>query len=253
VKSSITAPTAFALISAAISFGQELGAVRDRRYFPLTQVSPVFRPYLIAAGNRLDKAGRERVTAAGTIQFGPDGGGQVSAAQFALQMPSQVRIDLAGASVVYDGKNSPQAVPGSSRDVDAIETLVEDSLEGLLLIGSDKGSARFLGTGIRDSSAKGPAVFFDVIQVLYRTKIRAGAKQSKMYFFDTATKLLARVEHEPRPGVRLQVNLKDWRDVQGTKIPFQIERRENDVVTLRITLTAAQLGEGKDDLPFKGK
>lgn len=222
----------------------------DKRYFSLARVSPVFRPLLIGSGERLLKPGSERFTAGAVIQYGTEA--QPVAVQLVLQLPSQVRIDKVGSAVTYDGKNDPRRLPLDAKDLDVVETLVEDSLEGFLRIGAEGGSGRLLGRAIRDVGSDGTTSWVDIFQVFYRSKLRGDALRAKIYYFDSATGLLRRVEYAGKDGIGAQVLLKDWRVVQGSRIPFQIERFERKVLTLRISLSAALLGKGVDDVPFRG-
>lgn len=226
---------------------------RDGRYFPLTRVSSVIRPFVIASGDRLQKPGAERLTANGSIQYNPSGATQATPVQITWQLPLQIRLDRGSSTVIYDGKNGAQRIPAGAQDADTIETLVEDSLEGFLRIQATGGSTRFLGEGFRDDSVKASATFFDIVQVLYPATFRGGQQSSKAFYFDSKTKLLARIEYEPRPGNRVQVNLSDWRNIQGTKLPFLVERRENNIVTMKLALSVAQTAQGTDDLPFTGR
>ena len=167
------------------------------------------------------------------------------------QLPLKLRIDEGSTSVVFDGRGTAQILPASNRDADTVETLLEDSLEGFLENQSTAGSAQFLGSGFRDGDSK-TLQFFDVFHVMFPSKFR-GSEISKTYYFSSDSHLLARVTYKAHSGAAVQVNLYDWQDVQGSKVPHVIERLENGIVTMRLNLSSALLTASIDETPFTAK
>lgn len=133
-----------------------------------------------------------------------------------------------------------------------METLLDDTVEGLISINSHSGGTQFLGKGFRQSGGGANAPTYDVVQLFYPSVLRNGAATVKTYWFDSKTKLLARVTYKSTAGAAVEVTLGNWQTVQGETIPYLVERRENGQVTVRLTLSSATVGAGAQDGKFGG-
>lgn len=71
----------------------------------LTTVPATNKPFAVAVGQRLQKPGKERITAAGAL-FLTNGKPQTSQVAVTWQIPLQVRIEGAGPTIVVNAGNS---------------------------------------------------------------------------------------------------------------------------------------------------
>jgi hypothetical protein len=233
------------LISAAN--GQETS--QQAGYLPLNRVSAASQRFLLAAGLRLRRPGKERITVAGSI-----GRGEASPlpVEITWEIPQKIRIDEGRAPVVFGGANP-------SRDQDSsgiLETFLEDSLEGFFTAEAGR-SVRFLGSGYRFRAPGSDGRSFEIIEVRASSRFRNGSQTTvKQYWFDARTRLLARVTYRvaEAPGSEfVEVFWSDWRDVQGEKIPFSVERKESGRTTLQLTFSSAFISPRADDGRFSGR
>jgi hypothetical protein len=166
--------------------------------------------------------------------------GQPSPVQVTWEFPQKIRIDEGRNPVVFDRGNPAQPFPLDPQSADTVETLLEDSVEGFFA-NLREGSARFLGSGFRFPGAGQDAPSYDIVEVWSRSRIRGGeARTVKRYWFDRQHQSLSRVVYRPGAGRALvEVFWSDWRDVQGERIPFAIERKEGGSTTLLVRISSA--------------
>jgi len=225
----------------------------DRGFVSLDQVPSSVQGFLLASGTRLRRPGKERITAAGSVARNQ---GQPSPIQVTWEVPHRVRLDEGPAAVIFDRGNPAQAPAPNEETADAIETLIEDSVEGFFA-SLRGGTARFLGSGFRMRGAPPSSPSYDIVEVWTRSRLRGSEVTTiKRYWFDKRTKLLSRVVYRPGavPGGELvEVFWNDWRDVQGEKIPFTIERKEGGRTTLLVTISSAVVSPQAADGRFPAR
>ena len=95
-----------------------------------------------------------------------------------------------------------------------------------------------------------PAI--DIVQTTYADVFRDGKPVVKTYWFDSETKLLGFVGYLSASGEQVDVIMDDWRDVDGEKVPFLIERWVNGKLMMRLTLMSATVTAATDDGMFGG-
>jgi hypothetical protein len=241
-------------VGAVCGFGQasvqSVGQTGNETYFPIYRVSSNLVPYIIASGDRLQKPGKERITVSGTIQYGPAGAPQ-SPIQVIWQLPLQIRVDQGGPPIILDGSNPNAATPAEHRDSDLIETLQEDSLESLLNIQDSVGS-RHWGSGYRANDLPDHTIPYDIVSVLFPSPFHGRQSIAKTFWFDSHTKLLARITYTTSLGDLVDVHETDWRVVQGEHIPFSIERMERGQTKMLLKLTTALVSQSTDSTIFRG-
>jgi hypothetical protein len=218
----------------------------------LTAVPTSLKNYAVAAGKRLQTPGKERTTAAGTLLTVSGETATTAPATVVWQIPGKIRVNAGGPPLIFDPSAANPVRPSSQADSDLIEALSVDSVEGLVSITDQTGAARLLGTGVRMQGAPTTAPSYDIVQMLYFDTLKQGKKAAKAYWFDGATKLLAKVTYLSDSGAPVEVSLGNWQTIQGESIPFLIERRENNQLTMRLTLTSATVGAGANDNTFGG-
>jgi hypothetical protein len=221
----------------------------DQPTVSLGAIPAVCKTFAVAVGQRLQKPGKERTTGVGTLSTISNGVTQASSVQVVWQYPQKIRVEGAGPTIVFDPSrngNGPPLSPGVS---DILEALVNDSVEGMIAITTQSGAARFLGAGFRD---KGTAASYDIVQVFFPDAVKNGSPTIKAYWFNSVTKLLSKVTYRSVSGGLVEVSVGNWQKVQGDTMPFLVERRENGVLTLRLTLSAVTVSAGAQDGIFGG-
>lgn len=237
---------AFAMVATCIA------DQRPQDTVTLTSVPTMCKPFAIAVGQRLQKPGKERITGSGTLLSLSNGSSRTSPVQVVWQIPLKIRIDAPGAPITLDWSQSTPPGQAAKDNSDTLESLLDDSIEGLTSIDNQAGSSRLIGKGFRDKGSNPTGQAFDVLQLSYRSTLRNGASLNKLYWFDSKTKLLSRVTYNSTSGGSVEVRLSDWRTVQGETIPFLIERQENGQVTMRLTLASVAVGNAAQDGIFGG-
>jgi hypothetical protein len=239
--------------SAGVSTAQQDAgeSIDETPYVQRGSLLPGLRDALKAAGDRMEKPGKERLVMAGTLTRGSES--QASPVSLVLESPDRLRVEeQTGAQsrvITFDGQSAAasggEALSGA--DEDLIETFVYDSVEHFFA-GQMRGAAtRPLGPDFRsegDLAAGGEGgPSYDIYEVTETVKVGAEAReQTKLYYFNSATRLLDKVQYQlVRNGaeVGVEVRLTGWREVQGQRLPASVVRLENNfpVLTLSITST----------------
>lgn len=217
----------------------------------LTAVPALCKPYAVAVGQRLQKPGKERIAAAGSLYWISNGKSQTAAVRVVWQIPLQIRIEGTGSLIVLNwGQNS--AGQEARDNSNTVESLLDDTVEGLISLNNQAGGSRLVGKAFRDKTAASTGATYDVVQLFYPSLLRSRATVSKLYWFDSKTKLLYRVTYKSSTGGTVEVRTSNWQTVNGEAIPFLIERQENGQVTVRLTLASAVVGAGAQDGIFGG-
>jgi hypothetical protein len=224
----------------------------DKNSLSLNRVPANLKPYVNAVGDRLRKPGKERISAIGTLQSGLEDASQPIPVKILWQHPIKVRLDIDGGAFVIDGAAKKPRQSQSKQVEDTLEVLLEDSVEGLLAIEKGPGSTRLVGSGFKPDGATVGDSGVDIVQTIFPNVFRSGQPSAKTYWFSHKTKLLGQVVYYSGTGKLVEVVIQDWRDVQGEKIPFWVERWEDRKLTMRLILTSANVSTGAEDETFKG-
>lgn len=218
------------------------------------------RPQLIrnlnAMGDRLEKAGKERLTIAGTFTRAGDAPGTFAAV---FEFPDRLRLTIQNGLqprvISFDGQEA-KAVGGSlnAAEREIIETLVYDAADHFFTTQMLGQATRFLGARFRmddGSAAKYSGPYYDIYQVGEQVKASAdGRQQAKHYYFNSDTLLLERVRYEiNRNGTEVRVEnlIGNWQKEQEQQVPHRIERLENGRSVFVLTVTSVALSPRVDD------
>jgi hypothetical protein len=181
----------------------------------------VLEPAVDAAGNRFRSVGKERWSA--RVDVTRTGGGPASY-QVLMEWPGKLLIEGPGAAAVF--------APGAAMRGNAA------SIQGA--------SLRVVGTGYPDPSRPGHGA--TIVAVLMPSRVDAArGMAAKHYWFDTNTRLLARVVH-PKAG--RETRLSDWRDIDGDRFPATITVLQDNTVKYTLTLTLTGVGPRLADGTF---
>jgi hypothetical protein len=162
-------------------------------------------------------------------------------------------LEHAGNSFLFDRNDSAQALPKNQKTAAALQMLLEDTVEGFLKLQESRMTWRFLGSGFRLESARALDPAMDVAMISYPDRFRKSKPVQKIYCFNSRTKLLGLVIYASPEGVPIHVVVDDWRDVGGEKLPFQMERWDNNKLTLQIKLESATISDSLDAPTLGGK
>lgn len=219
------------------------------------RLRPQLRDAFGAIGNRLEIPGKERLTLVGNLTRR---GQSPAAFRLITQLPNLMRFEEQAGSQVrvigFDGTNG--WVLGSAvspADLELIEMFVFDSAERFFLGQMEGVATRLLGTRFRADDGKtasytGP--FHDIYQVAERVKIGAAArKQPKLFFVNSDTQLIERVQYETsRGGSAVPVEIRiAWQKTDDQRAPSQIVRAETGQPALTLNVTSVNLGPRAND------
>jgi hypothetical protein len=208
------------------------------------------KPYAIAVGQRLQKPGKEKIAVSGTITYFGEDLPRAEAIRITWQFPLKIRLDQDGIRLTFDRNNPAQTVPRAQKFRDTIQTLLEDSVEGLFALQKNRISRRYLGSGFRLEGAKESDPGMDVVLMAYPDNFRDKEPILKSYWFDSSTKLLGVVAYTSSSGAATHIVIDDWRDVAGEKLPCRIERWEDNKLMIRLILDSAAFMAGANDGTF---
>jgi hypothetical protein len=197
------------------------------------------KPFAVAPGQRLQTAGRERITAAGTIVFFGEGQKRTEPVRFTLQYPLKLRLDFRDSYWIVDRSGSVQGIKEDRNLTDAIQVILEDSVEGFFALQKGRISRRYLGSGFSLPGAYQSAAGMDVYVLTYPDAFRVGRTIQKSYWFDSRTKLLGVVAYLSPSGAANHVVLDDWRNVHGEQLAFRVERWEDGKLRMQLMLDSA--------------
>jgi hypothetical protein len=238
--------------SAATPQPDARAAERRTEHLHPARLWPSLRGALRAMGDRLERPGKERLTLSGTLTL--DG----ESAPFSLvtEFPGRLRLEFGargGARVLVFDERAAAHAAAEGRDADLLETLAFDSAEHFLS-GLSRGlAARVVGTRFRADSAETPdyaGPFYDIYQVSESVGVgRAARRRSKLYYVNSDTQLLERVQYEDaRGGVRTRVRVEfEWQQVEGQRVLKRLTREEDGSPVLTLVVDSAAVGRGAED------
>jgi hypothetical protein len=214
---------------------------------------------LNALGDRLEKPGKERLTVVGTLSRRDNP--QVMPFRLLLEWPRRMRLEEQGAqrrAVSFDGSNGRSyGAPFSSADQGLIETLVFDSADNFFLGQMQGVATRMLGSRFRlddGTTVNYTGPFYDIYQTTDRINVGTiDRKQSKLFYFNSDTKLLERVYYQVKDNgatTDVEVRLDGWRKEYGPSFPGSIERLENKQPVFSLTIISVTAGPHLADGAF---
>jgi len=125
-------------------------------------------------------------------------------------------------------------------DESLLDTFVMDTLEGMLYSLRKGASMALLGHGFGPDARvapdyKGPRYDIYVVTAPDRTH-RTGALQSRRFYFDSSTGLLASTRYSDSAGFAVETRFLNWEHVDGSAYPRTVERYENGRLAFSITV-----------------
>jgi hypothetical protein len=210
----------------------------------------VLKPYAIALGLRLQWPGRERISATGNITYFDEVSPRTETVRITWQIPMKVRLQGKDIKLIFDRNNPGQTASLDRKKIDMIRTLLEDGVEGFFALQKGRISFKYLGTGFKLEGSTGSDPGMDVILMTFPDIFRHNEPVRKSYWFNSSTKLLGVVAYNSPSGTSTHTVIDDWRDVSGEKLPFRIERWEDNKLIMRLALDSALFTAGVNDGTF---
>lgn len=214
------------------------------------QIPSALKAKFDAMGTRFSTKGNERAILTGTMSRPglPSVGAVIS-----YEIPRQFRYQEASKALVHDGER--EVGPGSLSDADGglMESLLEDSMDGLLYTMDRAQLFRPLMNRARLDDGKaanysGPYV--DIYEIALPIPSRGNLLRRKHFYFDSKTLLLDRVVYYSG-NVRVETRFQDWRVVNGSPTPGTISRSENGVNKFSFSSQQVSIGAAQVDRTFQ--
>lgn len=213
--------------------------------------------YQTALGERLERAGLERMVSTGTLrEKGTD-----KPSVLAWELPGKFRFEKDGKAIVgaLTGLAAPTSPGVSNEDEDdIIESLFLDRPESALYNVVNGAAVRVIGYQVgtqrgRVAGYAGP--YYDVFDITGKSDAKAtSSTRSKRYFFDSMSGLLQRVTYvltKPTGAQTVDTYFSQWTKVQNDFVPGVIERTVNRISVSRFvaatTTLTAKAADGKLD------
>lgn len=214
----------------------------------------IVKGYLKAVGPRLKTPGQERTILNGTYS---DAAGSTGA-RLVWEAPGNLRFDRAnkpGQALIYSTAAGLVGPAISAADSNLLESLLDDAVE-LFLYGYRSNYAhRFLGGLFRAnnvSSGNYPGPWYEIHQTTGAIHAQRGIVRTKDYYFDSATKLLAKTLYTSG-STRVVTEFNNWITAAGQRYPGAVLRIEDGAQVGAFTITSAATGPSVNDGLFSGR
>lgn len=250
------------LAASLACFGQGAGSQpagpSTAQYVSLAFLSAPAQTYLLAIGDRIQTPGKERTTLSGTFT---NATGTTTSAQLIWQVPGQISFSLTGQSgpplgySIAGGLMNTASITPANADI--LESLFDDTAESFLY-GFMRGDGhRLIGLSYRADNGTTPnysGPWHDVYIRSARALAQPGAPlRSKFYFFNSQTKLLAKVSYDLPGPLNVETDISGWTTTNGQSFPGQIVRKENGNVIFTFNITQATASPAPNDGLFGGQ
>jgi hypothetical protein len=215
------------------------------KYWQSSQLSYVLRSNFMALGDRLQKAGRERITITGTL-VNSSGSNPV---KVVMERGGKVRVDQSSKSIIFDGKSSSSNL--SANDKDLLESFSDDLPDTLIEAAALGNGFRFIGQRFLDPKG-GSCDYYDAA-----TPAKVNPKstpQIKRYCFDSNTKLLSWVQHQSGNGKNvstIETHFSDWTIIQGQAVAGTVSRIQDGTPVFTLKVQEVDISRSANDNLFK--
>jgi hypothetical protein len=230
---------------------------KDKGYITRGRLSPRLLLHLNALGDRLEKAGKERLTITGELRSSAASPARALAAT--LEFPDKLRLGIQNGHqnrlLTFD-KQDIKGQPATD-ELDLVESLTYDSAEHFFNTQMQGNAMRFLGARFRTDDGSNPdynGPYFDIYKIADRIDASGEERAAKLYYFNSETLLLERVTYViNRNGseINIETKLSNWRADGGQKVARRIERLENGKSVFVLNIQSAQFGSRAEDGIFQ--
>jgi hypothetical protein len=227
-------------------------------YIDRRGVWPQLYSALDAYGDRLEKPGKERLIAVGTLSNANTTDNEKVPVRLVSEFPDKLRIEKRRGNkidtTIFDGKEKVKTGDTlGPQEEEELEALAFDSVDHFMVAHMLGKPLRFLGDRFRLDNGTainytGP--YYDIYQIAEQqfdaNNNNKETVQQKLYFFNSDTHKLERITYK-KGTVRVAVELARWQKLNGQVIPTSLTRFEDGrpIITLTIS-TLALMPRGND-------
>ncbi len=216
------------------------------------RVPPNLRAELQAQGERFARKGKERVTIVGRLTDADERSRSVSLIR---DIRGRFRVAFAGRVLAFDGARESSAGGAlNAEQAAAAESLLDDSMEAFFAA-VDRGDVlRLLGRRFRADDGAAPGYqgpWHDIYELRWRGRLGA-EDRVKLFYFDSATGLPARVRYRGRDG-EVETLMGQWREFAGEYLPLAIVRTVKGRLQFTFAVDSVVLTADKDDGVFRAE
>jgi hypothetical protein len=241
IADSVPGIFAFLTLSALMTsaYGQDLKTRKhDQNSSPSTRLPSAIQNQVLALGTRMRIAGKEETVL--DAQFVDDVGNRKTI-RVIHQIGGMARIEglHEKSAVTFDGEFT-YGVSDRTDDV-LLDTFVLDTTEGMFYSLQRGASMVLLGHDFQmdsqpSSEIKRPR--YDIYLVTAPDRLRrVNLLQSRRFYFDSASGLLASSRYTDSAGVNIETRFLNWKYIEESAYPTIIERYENGRLTFSVTVT----------------
>lgn len=251
------APSATQGVKRAIPLG--------KGYIDRKGVWPQLRSALDAYGDRLEKPGKERMTAVGTLSNASTTANETVPVRLVFEFPDKLRIEKQKGNkvetTIFDGKKKVKIGDVlKPQEEEELEALVFDSVDHFMAAHALGKPLRFMGDRFRldDGTAvnyTGP--FYDIYQIAEQqfdaNNNKKQTVQQKLYFFNSDTHKLERITYkvaDKNETIEAVVQLGGWQSFGGQVLPTRLTRVENGRPVITLTIGSLVLSQRLNDGTF---
>jgi hypothetical protein len=222
---------------------------RGRRYVHRGAVAPRLRWNLRALGDRVEHPGKEQQNISGTLELAkaPHPASIVINNEFPDRMALTLQTGVDRRAITFDGTQESWTAL-SEDDRDLVETLLFDGPDHFFYSQTNGAATRFLGARFSETADGTTGPFYDIYAVTPSPSLtQTSAQGAKLFQFNSDNHLLELVRYTTeRNGSRLavEVRLSDWREIAGQRIPHRIERLENGVKVMTLSINTVWFAPG---------
>jgi hypothetical protein len=219
---------------------------------------PQLHSALDAYGDRLEKPGKERMIAVGTLINANTTDNEKVPVRLVSEFPDKLRIEKRRGNkidtTIFDGKEKVKIGDTlGPQEEEELEALAFDSIDHFMAAHMLGKPLRFLGDRFHlddGTTVNYTGPYYDIYQITEQqfdaNNNNKGAVQQKLYFFNSDTHKLERITYK-KGTVRVAVELAGWQKMNGQVIPTSLTRFEDGrpIITLTIS-TLALMPPGND-------
>ncbi|HEX9001300.1 MAG TPA: hypothetical protein VGB07_15450 [Blastocatellia bacterium] len=233
-------------------------------YIERQGIWPQLHSALDAYGDRLEKPGKERLIATGTLSNASTTNNEKLPVHLVFEFPDKLRIEKQKGNnietTIFDGKAKTKIGDTiKPQEEEELEALVFDSIDHFMAAHATGKPLRFLGDRFRldDGTAVNyTGSYYDIYQIAEQqfdaNNNRKETVQQKLYFFNSDTHKLERITYQAadkKETVKVAVELAGWQKLDGQVVPTSLTHFENGKPTIILTIgTVALMPRANDGI-----
>jgi hypothetical protein len=235
---------------------QQVSTIGAAGFPNLASLPHEFRNVASALGDRLQVAGKERMTISGTMNTS----GATFPVTVTFQLPNNIRIDESRSQAIslgFDG-NAVWASYGTptAQDRNLMESLLDDAAETTLFSLSNGSALRTIAHRARLASSANTIQYTgswaDIYEMIGQPYAQPkGTNRQKHHYFDCETMLPLMVRYQimnaTGAAVLVQTSTSAWTKFSGESVPGTITRTEASVTVFTLSVTGAVFSPAASD------